>query len=73
MLDLFSLSEGNMGIDKYGETCTTSMKERQTRGQKIIRKFNKCMQFFLSQGGSCSYDDETKGDIKVPLSDVGGS
>ena len=25
------------------------------------------MQFFLDQGGSCSYDDETKGDIKVPL------
>ena len=22
---------------------------------------------FLAQGGSCSYDDETKGDIKVPL------
>jgi hypothetical protein len=25
------------------------------------------MQFLLSQGGSCSYDDETKCDIKVPL------
>ena len=23
------------------------------------------MQFFLANGGSCSYDDETKGDIKV--------
>ena len=26
------------------------------------------MQFFLAQGWSCSYDDETKGNIKVPLS-----
>ena len=26
------------------------------------------MDFFLAEGGSCSYDDETTGDIKVPLS-----
>ena len=25
------------------------------------------MEFFLAKGGSCSYDDETKGDIEVPL------
>ena len=25
------------------------------------------MQFFLAEGGSCSYDNETKGDRKVPL------
>lgn len=25
------------------------------------------MQFFLIEGGSCSYDNETKGDIKAPL------
>jgi hypothetical protein len=25
------------------------------------------MEFFLARGGSCSYDDETKGDIEVPL------
>ena len=40
---------------------------RSTRGQKIRKKFDKCMQFFLANGGSCSYDDETKGDIKVPF------
>jgi hypothetical protein len=26
------------------------------------------MDFFLPEGGSCSYDDETTEDIKVPLS-----
>ena len=56
-----------MGIKEDSETCSRSTKERQTRGEKIRRKFNKHMKFFLSQGGSCSYDDETKGDIKVPL------
>ena len=25
------------------------------------------MEFFLKEGGSCSYDDETVGDIDVPL------
>ena len=25
------------------------------------------MEFFLAGGGSCSYDDETRGDIEVPL------
>ena len=25
------------------------------------------MEFFLTKGGSCSYDDEIIGDIKVPL------
>ena len=25
------------------------------------------MQFFFAKGGSCSYDNETKGDRKVPL------
>ena len=25
------------------------------------------MEFFLKGGGSCSYDDETVGDIDVPL------
>ena len=25
------------------------------------------MKFFLAEGGSCSYDDESIGDIEVPL------
>ena len=31
------------------------------------RKFNKRMDFFLAGRGSCSFDDETIGDIEVPL------
>ena len=54
-----------MGIEEDSETCSGSTKERQTRGQKIRRKFNKNKQFLLAQGGSFSYDDETN--IKVPL------
>ena len=64
---LYSSSEGNARIEEDSETCSRSMKERQTRGQKIRRKFNKHMQFHLAQGGSFSYDDETKGGTKVPL------
>ena len=66
LLYFSSSSEGNAGIEEDSETCSRSMKERQTRGQKIRRKFNKPMQFFLAQGGSCSYDDETEGEIEVP-------
>ena len=54
-------------IEEDSETCSRSTKERETRGQKIRRKFNKHIQFYPSQGWPCSYDDETKGDIKVPL------
>ena len=67
MSNLSSSSEGNAGIEEDSEICSRSMKERQTRGQKIRRKLNKHIQFFLSQVGSSSYEDETKGDIKVSL------
>ena len=40
---------------------------RSTRGQKICKKSTKHMQLFLDKGGSCFYDDESKGDIKVPF------
>ena len=33
--------------------------------QKVY--FHKCMEFFLVEGGSCSYDNMTIGDIKFPL------
>ena len=55
-----------MGTEEDSETCSRSTKERQTRGQNIRRKFNKHMQFFLAQGGSCSYDDETRGTSRLP-------
>ena len=35
--------------------------------QKIKRKIDKHMEIFLAEGRSYSYDDETIGDIEVPL------
>ena len=67
LLDLSTLNEGNEGMVDESSICTMTKMGRSSRGQKIRRKFNRHMQFFLAQGGSCSYDDETKGDIKVPL------
>ena len=65
--DLSSSSEGILGILKESETSSRSTRARSTRCQKIRRKFDKRMNFFLQGGGSCSYDDETVGDIDVPL------
>ena len=67
LLEVSSSSEGNIGIEEESETCSLSRIGRLTRGQRTRRKFNKCMKFFLTQGGSCSYDDEMEGDIEVPL------
>jgi hypothetical protein len=41
--------------------------QTRTRGEKVRRKFRRRMEFFLVEGGSCSYDDESIGDIEVPL------
>ena len=67
LFDLSSSTEENMEIEDKSETSSRSKIGRSTRGQNIRKKFNKHMQFFLAQRGSCSYDDETKDDIKVPL------
>ena len=64
--DLCSFSEGSLGRLEESETSSRSTRARSTRCQNIIRKFNKRMNFFLKGGGSCSYDDETVGDIEVP-------
>ena len=62
-----SLSEGILGRREESETSIRSTRARSTRCQKIRRKFNKRMNFFLKGEGSCSYDDETMGDIDMPL------
>ena len=41
--------------------------QTMTRGEKVRRKFHIGMEFFLAGVGSCSYDDESIGDIEVPL------
>lgn len=38
-----------------------------TKGSNVRRKFKKHMDFFLSEGGSCSYDNDTITDKEVPL------
>ena len=65
--DLSSSSEGILGRLEEGETSSSSIRARSTICHKIIRNFNKHMKFFLIGGGSCSYDDETIGEIEVPL------
>ena len=65
--NLSSSSEGILGRLEESETSSRSTRDRSTRCQKIRRKFNKRINFFLKGGGSCSYDDETVGDINVPL------
>ena len=62
-----SLSEGSLGRLEESETSSRSTRARSTRCQKIKRKFNKQIEFSLTGRGSCSYDDETIGDIEVPL------
>jgi len=42
-------------------------KQTKTRGEKVKIKFCRRMKFFLAKGGSCSYDDESIGDIDLPL------
>ena len=56
-----------MGRLEESETSSRSTRDRLTRCHKIRMKFNKRMEFFLKGGGSCSYDDETVGDIEVLL------
>ena len=65
--NLSSFNEGSLGRIEESETCSSSTRARSTRCQNIIRKFSKHMDFFLTGGGSCSCDDETIGDIEVPL------
>jgi hypothetical protein len=66
--DISSSSEGSSGQTNGNVTSSSRFDTRTTtRGEKVRRKFRRCMEFFLSKGGSCSYDDESIGDIEVPL------
>ena len=65
--NLSSSSEGILGRLEESEASSRFKRDISTRCHKIRRKFNKHMEIFLKGGGSCSYDDETVGDINVPL------
>ena len=66
-LDLSTFNEENEEMVDESSTCSMAKRGRSTRGQKNRKKIDKCMQFFLANGRSCSYNDETKGNIKVPF------
>ena len=46
---------------------TRSTGSRSTRSEKVRKTFHRRMQFFIANGGSCNYDDESIGDIEFPL------
>jgi hypothetical protein len=65
--DLSSSSSDEISIGTRESISNTRNKAKLTRGEKVRRKFGRRMKFFLAEGGSCSYDDESIGDMEVPL------
>jgi hypothetical protein len=66
--NISSSSEGSSRQTKGNATASRRFDTRKMiRGEKVRRKLCKCMEFFLVEGGSCSGDDESIGDIEVPL------
>ena len=65
--NMSSSSEGILGRQEESETSRRSTTGISTRCQNIRRDFQKHIQIFLVEGGSCSYEYETIGDIEVPL------
>ena len=65
--DLSSSSSDEISRGTRENISNTCYKAKSTRGEKVRRKFGRCMEFFLSEGGSCSCDDESIGDIEFPL------
>jgi hypothetical protein len=68
MSELSSLSDDQDILREVeSETCCTrSIGSRSTRSEKVRKRFCKCMQFFIANGGSCNYDVESIGDIELP-------
>jgi hypothetical protein len=69
MSDISLSSEESLGKIEVGNATASSRydKKTRTRGEKVKIKFCRRMKCFLAEGGSCSYDDESIGDIDVPL------
>ena len=47
--------------------CTRSIGSISIRSEKVRKRFRRCMQYFIANGGSSNYDDKRIGDIKLPL------
>ena len=63
-------SSSEEGLGKLeGNVTASSIYDKKTRAkdEKVRRKICRHMEYFLAEGGSCSYDDESIGDIDVPL------
>jgi hypothetical protein len=69
MLDSSSSSEEILGQIEVRNVTTSSRydKKTRTRGEKVRIKFCRRTKLFPVEGGSCSYDDESIGDIDVTL------
>jgi hypothetical protein len=67
--DISLSSEEILGqIEARNETASSRYdKKIRTRSEKVKIKFCRRMKFFLTEEGLCSYDDESIGDIDVPL------
>jgi hypothetical protein len=66
--DISSSSEETLGkIEGNVSASSRYDKQTRTRGEKVRIKFCRRMKHFLIEGGSCSYDDESIGDIDIPL------
>jgi hypothetical protein len=66
---IYSSSEERLGqIEDRNVTASSRYdKQSRTKSEKVRIKFCRRIEFFLAEGGSCSYDDERIGDIDVPL------
>ena len=58
--DISSSSEEILGQIEAKNVTASSRYDKQirTKGEKVRIKFCRRMEFFLAEGGSCSYDDE---------------
>jgi hypothetical protein len=65
--DLSSSSSDEISRGTRENISNTCYKTKSTRGEKVRRNFGRCMKFFLAERGSCSYDDDSIGDIEVAL------
>jgi hypothetical protein len=54
---------GEVESDTYFTRYNSS---RLTKAEKVRRIFRRCMKFFIAEGGSCDYDDESIGDSNIP-------
>ena len=67
LLYLSLLSKGSLHRVEESQRSSTSNRKKSTRGENIKRNLYRCMEYFLVERGSCSYDVESIDGIKDPL------